>query len=86
MYCCWYAGMLSWHAAMALHAGLSWKWGTGVITTMTILLMYSAAQDATRRHSHKAFWLSHQLFGARDIAKKEREENRRDCNCNAVFA
>ena len=25
--------------------------------------MYSAAQDATRRHSHKAFWLSHQLFG-----------------------
>ena len=43
--------------------GLGWKWFTGSVTTMCILVMYSAAQDATRRHSHKAFWLSHQLFG-----------------------
>lgn len=44
-------------------SGLGWKWFTGVVTTLCILVMYSAAQDATRRHSHKAFWLSHQLFG-----------------------
>ena len=27
--------------------GLNWKWGTGVVTVLCILLMYSAAQGAT---------------------------------------
>ena len=38
-------------------------WFSGCIVGTCILLMYAAAQPATRADSHQAFWLAHHLFG-----------------------